>query len=107
VPVVDETKYSKEFEANFIKLAAKLSGWTRSKSGTLLEPVKIKGNGKGFYWSISDKNFVWVDRALEWYLVSGVAPDEQGRICLYSPFIFARGLICRVPSDEIEYIGFN
>ena len=104
---MDETKYSKEFEENFIKLAVKLSGWTKSKNGTLLEPVKIKGNGKGFYWSISDKSFVWVDRDLEWYLVGGVAPDDKGRLCLYSPFIFASGVICRIPPNEVEYIGFN
>jgi hypothetical protein len=105
--MMDQTYYSKEYEANFIKLAAKLSGWTKAKDGTLLEPARILGGGKGFYWSISDKSFVWVDRDLEWYLVSGVAPDDQGRLCLYSPFIFASGVICRVPPKEIELIGFN
>ncbi len=99
--------YSKEFEAAFIKLASKLTGWTKSKNGSLLLPVKIKGKGKGFYWSISDKSFKWVDRNLEWYYVSGVDPDEQGRLCLYSPFIFASGIICRIPEEEIDFVGFN
>lgn len=104
---MSEEYQSKEFEANFIKLASKLSGWQKAKDGQLLEPVKIKGNGKGFYWSISDKRFVWVDKELEWYLVSGVAPDDQGRLCIYSPFIFASGILCRVPPEELTYVGFN
>ncbi len=98
---------SKEFKANFIKLAAKLSGWTKSKDGYLLEPVKIKGNGKGFYWSVSDKAFAWVDKDLEWYYIDGVDADEQQRVCLYSPYIFASGVICRVPIEEVTFIGFN
>jgi len=105
--MMSEEYQSKEFEDSFIKLAAKLSGWLKSKDGHLLEPVNIKGSGKAFYWSISDKRFVWVDKQLEWYMVSGVAPDDQNRICLYSPFIFASGIICRVPVDEIIFLGFN
>jgi len=96
-----------EFRTNYIKLAAKLSGYLKSKDGFLLEPVKIKGKGKGFYWSLSDKSFGWVDKELEWYLVTGVPQDEQGRLCLYSPYIFASGIICRVPENELDFIGFN
>ncbi len=105
--MMEEDEYSKEIEANSIKLAVKLSGWTKSKDGKLLKPVKIKGTGKGFYWSLSDKRFVWVDKKLEWYLVGNVPPDEKGRLCLYSPFIFASGVVCRVPEEEIDFIGFN
>tara|TARA_R110002074_G_scaffold336120_1_gene506553 strand:+ start:484 stop:798 length:315 start_codon:yes stop_codon:yes gene_type:complete len=104
---MEDGDYSEEYKANFIKLAAKLSGYIKSKSGYLLQPVRIRGNGKGFYWSISDKIFIWVDRNLEWYHVDGVAPDDRGRLCLYSPFIFASGVICRVPEEEVEFVGFN
>jgi len=105
--MVSDPLETTEFRSNYIKLAAKLSGWLKAKDGSLLHPVKIKGNGKGFYWSISDKRFVWVDRKLEWYMVSGVDPDEQGRYCLYSPYIFASGILCRVPEEEIDFLGFN
>jgi len=98
---------TKEFQSNFIKLAVKLTGLLKSKDGYLFEPVKIKGKGKGFYWSVSDKSFVWVDKQLEWYHVYSVPPDSKGRVCLYSPFRFAIGIICRVPEEEVDFIGFN
>ena len=104
---MEEEYYSKEFKSNFIKLAVKLTTMLKSKDGYLFEPVKIKGSGKGFYWSLSDKSFVWVDKQLEWYHVYSVQPDERGRLCLYSPYIFASGIICRVPEEEIEFLGFN
>jgi len=104
---MEEVHYSKEFKSSFIKLAVKLTSMIKSKDGYLFEPVKIKGRGKGFYWSLSDKRFVWVDKELEWYHVYSVEPDEKGRLCLYSPFIFASGIICRVPEEEIDFIGFN
>lgn len=98
---------SKEFEANFIKLAAKLTAMLKSKEGHLFEPIKIKGSGKGFYWSMSDNRFVWVNKDLEWYHVYSVSPDDRGRLCVYSPFIFASGIICRIPKEEVEFLGFN
>tara|TARA_Y100000593_G_scaffold95104_1_gene199752 strand:+ start:12736 stop:13053 length:318 start_codon:yes stop_codon:yes gene_type:complete len=105
--MVEDDLFSEEYKTNFIKLASKLGGWIKAKDGSLLSPVKIKGGGKGFYWSISDKRFVWVDKSLEWYYVGGVAPDDRGRLCLYSPFIFASGILCRVPKEEVEFVGFN
>ena len=105
--MMNEEYLDKEFQSNFIKLAVKLTGMMKSKEGLLFEPVKIKGNGKGFYYSVSDKSFMWVDRELEWYHVYSVEPDDQGRLCLYSPYIFASGIICRVPEEEVEFLGFN
>ena len=36
-----------------------------------------------------------------------VEKDEQGRICLYSPYIFASAVFIMVPEEEIEFVGFN
>jgi hypothetical protein len=105
--MMEEEYYTKEFQTNFIKLAAKLSSMVKSKDGFLFEPVKITGKGKGFYYSLSDKCFMWVDKDLEWYHIYSVDPDDKGRLCLYSPYIFASGIICRVPEEEVEFIGFN
>jgi hypothetical protein len=105
--MMEEEYFNTEFKSKFIKLAVKLTSMVKSKDGFLFEPVKIKGKGKGFYYSVSDRCFMWVDRELEWYHVYSVEPDHKGRVCLYSPYIFASGIICRVPEEEVEFIGFN
>ena len=105
--MMEEAYMSKEFQSNFIKLAVKLTSMLKSKDGYLFELMKFKKSGKGFYWSLSDKAFIWVDRELEWYHIYSVDPDEKGRICLYSPYIFASGIICRVPEEDVDFIGFN
>jgi len=104
---MEQDYFTKEFQSNFIKLAVKLSSMVKSQDGFLFEPVKIKGKGKAFYYSISDRCFIWVDKELEWYHIYSVDPDDQGRVCLYSPYIFASGIICRVPEEEVDFLGFN
>jgi hypothetical protein len=105
--MMEQDYFTKEFQSNFIKLAVKLSSMVKSQDGFLFEPVKIKGKGKAFYYSISDRCFIWVDKELEWYHIYSVDPDDQGRVCLYSPYIFASGIICRVPEEEVDFLGFN
>lgn len=104
---MDEDLSSDLYEENLLKLAIKLRGWIKTRDGNLLQIVRFKKDGKGFYWSISDKAFAWVDRGLQWYYVTGVSPDEQGRVVLYSPFVFSSGIICRVPVEDFDFVGYN
>ena len=51
--MMEEEYFNAEFKNKFIKLAVKLTSMVKSKDGFLFEPVKIKGKGKGFYYSVS------------------------------------------------------
>ena len=96
-----------EFFAKYIKLAARMAGYIKSKKGECLYTVKIKGNGKGFYYSLSDKEFLWVDKGSDFYWVDSISKDEKGRYCIFTPYIFGIGAILLVPENEIEWIGLN
>lgn len=104
---MDEDNKKAKFLTSSIKLAARLAGALKTKSNELLPSVRFKESGLGFYYSISDKRFVRVNKEEEWYYVPFVPKDERGRICLYSPFLFAMAIFIMVPEEEIEIMGFN
>jgi len=96
-----------EFFLNYVKLAARMAALIKNKQGEGLYTVKIKGNGKGFYWSLSDKSFVWIDRGSDFYWVDKVKRDDRNRYCLFTPYIFGLGVLLMVPEEEIVWIGHN
>jgi hypothetical protein len=96
-----------EFLNKYIKLAARMAGFIKNKRGDCLYTVKIKGKGKGFYWSLSDKAFIWIDRGADLYWVDKVKKDARGRYCLFAPYTFGIGVLVMVPEDEIQWIGLN
>ena len=57
------------FLTKYLKLAARMSSFIKNKQGHCLYTVKIKGKGKGFYWSLSDRAFVWIDKGADFYWV--------------------------------------
>ena len=96
-----------EFFTNYIKLAARMSNFIKNKKGDCLYTVKIKGKGKGFYWSLSDRCFLWIDKGADFYWVDKVRKDEQGRYCLFTPHTFGIGVLLMVPEDELLWVGLN
>ena len=87
-------------------LAEKLQKFLVSKDGNLLPCVKLKGKKGGYYYSVSDRGFVYIDRNCELYLLPWKR-DEKGRLYLYSPYTFKQGMIIAVEEDEIVLLGFN
>ena len=87
-------------------LVEKLEQFMKSKNGNLLPSVTLKGKGGGYYYSASDKSFVYVDRNSELYLLPWKR-DEKGRLYLYSPYTFKQGMIILVEEDDIILLGFN
>ena len=87
-------------------LYEKLEKFLKSKSGNLLPSVKLKGEAGGYYYSVSDKRFVYVDRNSELYLLPW-KKDEKGRLYLYSPYTFKQGMIIVAEEEEIILLGFN
>jgi sucrose-6-phosphate hydrolase SacC (GH32 family) len=99
----DETEYI----TNYIKLAARMASFIKNKRGDCLYTLKIKGNGKGFYFSLSDKRFLWIDKGADFYWVDSIKKDEKGRYCLFTPYTFGMGVLLLVPEDEILWVGLN
>ena len=87
-------------------LVEKLEKFMVSKGGNLLPSVKLKGDGGGYYYSASDKSFVYVDKNSELYLLPWKR-DEKGRLYLYSPYTFKQGMIILAEEDDIILLGFN
>jgi len=87
-------------------LYEKLEKFLKSKDGNLLPSVKLKGEGGGYYYSVSDRGFVYVDRNSELYLLPW-RKDEKGRLFLYSPYTFKQGMIIVAQEDDILLLGFN
>ena len=105
--MMDEDDRDKEFLTNSFKYAIRLASALKTKEGELLPIVKFKNPGLGFYYSITDKRFVRINREEEWYFVPYVNKDEQGRICIYSPYLFSMAIFIMVPPEELETIGYN
>ena len=95
------------FLTKYLKLAARMSSFIKNKQGHCLYTVKIKGKGKGFYWSLSDRAFVWVDKGADFYWVDSKKRDEKGRYCLFTPYTFGLGVLLLVPEEEIQWVGLN
>ena len=88
------------------KLALKLAKMIQKDDGTLLEPVKIKGKGIGYYYSYNDKAFIPVPRNSEYYLVPWQSEDPN--ICyIYAHHNWFIGIILKINKEEIEFVGFN
>ena len=87
-------------------LVEKLSQFLKSKNGNLLPSVKIKGEKGGYFYSVSDRSFVYMHRNSELYLLPW-KKDEKGRLYLYSPYTFKQGMIILAEEDEIILLGFN
>ena len=105
--MVDDVKKEVEFITKTMKFASRLAGGLKTKDGTLLHLVSFKEKGEGFYYSISDKAPVLINKGSEWFLVPFVPKDERDRICLYSPYLFGMSIFIMVPEEEIEIVGFN
>ena len=95
---MDESEKEIDFLANCMKLAARLSAGLKTKDGNLLQLVKFKKKGQGFYYSLSDKRHVLVNRGEEWFYAPFI-PN--------SPYLFAMAVFVMVPEEEIEILGFN
>ena len=88
------------------KLAVKLAEMLQSKSGDLLHPIKLKGKGPGYYYSVNDKRLVLCPRDSEYYLLPWV-DDDTRRCYVYAHYNWQVGIILKVFKEDIEFIGFN
>ena len=87
-------------------LVEKLEKFMVSKAGNLLPSVKLKGVGGSYYYSASDRSFVYINKNAELYLLPW-KKDEKGRLYLYSPHTFKQGVIIMAEEEDIILLGFN
>lgn len=88
------------------KLAAKLAKMLQTKDGDLLQPVKLKGKGPGYYYSLNDKRLILCPRNSEYYILPWA--DEDNRRCyVYAHSSWQIGIILKVFKDDIIFLGFN
>ena len=87
-------------------LADKMAAFLKSKTGELLEPVRLKGNEPKYYWSIMEKCFCLIQPDAEMYVIPWKI-TEKGEYYVYSPYLFWAGQVFLVPKEEIIIMGFN
>lgn len=104
--IKNKAKLREYLYKNPIKLAMKLAKMLETSTGELLTPVRLKGEGKGYYYSHHDKKFIHVPRNSEYYLLPWVA-EKDNECYIYAHHTWLIGVILRVPKDELDFIGFN
>ena len=104
--IKNKAKLREYLYKNPLKMAEKLAKMLQDDDGTLLEPVRLKGKGVGYYYSHNDKKFVPCPRNSEYYYIPWQAAksDECYIYCHHSWFI---GMILKVPRSELQFIGLN
>ena len=105
--IKDKGKLLKYLYNNPNKLAHKLSQFLKNEEGELLPMVKLKGKGKGFYYSIQEKRFLLVARDEEFYLLPWEHKENKEKCYVYSHYNWMTGRIFSVYRDDIELIGLN
>jgi len=104
--IKNKAKLREYLYKNPAKLAQKLAKLMQSDDGDLLEPVKIKGKGMGYYYSHNDKRFIHVARDGEYYLLPWASEDPD-ECYIYTHYTWMIGAILKVKKEEIQHIGFN
>ena len=101
-----EDEKKNDNSVDFKSLAIKVSELFSKNTKNSLESVFLKGEGSGFYYSVSDKNFVKMPKKAEMYLLP-IEKDERNRLYVFSPYIFNSGVILLIPEEDLEFVGFN
>ena len=104
--IKDKAKLREYLYKNPAKLALKLAQLLQNSDGTLLHPVKFKGEGVGYYYSVNDKKHIPCPRAGEYYLMPWLDDDKE-RCYVYGHHNWQIGVILKVFKDQIEFLGFN
>lgn len=104
--IKNKAKLREYLYKNPIKLAEKLAKMMQNDDGTLLEPVKLKGKGIGYYYSYNDKKLIPVPRNSEMYYVPWTDEDPE-KCYVYSHYCWKIGVVIKVNRKEVEFIGFN
>tara|TARA_Y100001937_G_C7113266_1_gene328866 strand:+ start:1208 stop:1552 length:345 start_codon:yes stop_codon:yes gene_type:complete len=105
-----ETKTTKEYKSEWDitleKHYTKLWSLICDKKSVMLQPIHLNIPEKQLFYSKSDKKNLFLGPTWQMYLVSEKI-DENGRVMVYSPYLFAQGQIFLVPKELIIRLGYN
>jgi len=104
--IKDKAKLREYLYKNPAKLALKLAQLLQKEDGTLLQPVKFKGNGVIFSYSVNENRHIPCPRDGEYYLMPWLDDDKE-KCYVYSHHKWQVGVILKVFKDQIEFLGFN
>ena len=76
------------------------------QKSVMLEPIHLKIPEKQLFYSKTDKKYLFLGPTWQMYLVSNKI-DENNRVMVYAPYLFAQGQIFLVPKDLIIRLGYN
>ncbi len=91
---------------NFPKMAKKIAELLKEGEKNNLSSVMISGNGVGYYYNLSTRTFIPVQKQSEMYYLP-IEKDEKNNFYVFLPYTFSQGAIILVPEEELEFIGFN
>tara|TARA_R110002110_G_scaffold43389_3_gene134776 strand:- start:204 stop:533 length:330 start_codon:yes stop_codon:yes gene_type:complete len=104
--IKDKAQLREYLYKNPAKLALKLAKLLQKSDGTLLQPIRFKGNGVIFSYSVNEKKFIPCSRDGEYYLMPWL-DDDKDKCYVYSHHNWQVGVILKVFKDQIEFLGFN
>ena len=104
--VVNKHDFEVPLDPDAENLALKMQAFLKSKSGNLLQPIRLKGERETYYWSFMNKKHQLLHPRSEMYLLPWKT-TEKGEHYVYSPYTFQSGNVFLIPKDEIIDLGFN
>tara|TARA_R110000824_G_scaffold208439_1_gene394223 strand:- start:1538 stop:1831 length:294 start_codon:yes stop_codon:yes gene_type:complete len=91
---------------NFADVAKQIADLLSKGEHSNLIAVLLKGKGRGHYYSMLHKKPILVPRKGEYFLLP-IEEDENGKLYVFSNYIFMSGLILLVSKEDIDIIGEN
>ena len=84
----------------------KLWSFICDQKSVMLQPIHLNIPEKQLFYSKSDKKHLFLGPTWQMYLISE-KKDENNRVMVYSPYLFAQGQVFLVPKSLIIRLGYN
>jgi len=98
--------YESEWDLTLKNYYTKLQSLICDGKDVMLEPIHLDISEKRYFYSKSDKKYLFLGPTWQMYLVSE-KKDENGLVLVYCPYTFSQGQIFLVPSELIIRLGYN
>jgi len=98
--------YKNDWDYKVEKHYNKLWSLICDQKSTMLEPIHLKISEKQLFYSKTDKKYLFLGPTWQMYLISEKI-DENNRVMVYAPYLFAQGQVFLVPKDLILRLGYN
>jgi hypothetical protein len=104
--VAFDNLYESDWNTNLKSYYTRLSNYICDEKTVMLEPIQLNIKEKQQFYSKSDKKLLFLGPTWQMYLISE-KKDDQGRVMIYSPYLFAQGQVFLVPKALIIRLGYN